>query len=339
MGETGGPTIVAGLVARAIHTAVSCGLDRDALLAELEVDPAVLEDRDNRLPVETFARAWHLMNARLPGRVLALDWITSWKVTDAGVLGYVLLQLQTVEEAMLASTRYAHLVNQGAQARLRKDQPTSRMGFELAPSLIATQHVGETMMASLALFLRGVVGQSFSPVAVRFPHPPTGRTPALERYFGAPVLHEQEETSLEVPTEILASPLPNADPVLGGYLRKQADLLVERVAGPREVSRECARRIAERLGQGEPSQTSIAKQMGMSERTLQRRLQAEGTTFNGLLDESRRTIAFSYLADRKLAAYEVSFLLGYAEPATFFRAFKRWTGQTPQQYRAAAANA
>jgi AraC-like DNA-binding protein len=184
-----------------------------------------------------------------------------------------------------------------------------------------------------------VVGQSFSPLAVRFPHPATTRTAALERYFGAPVLHEEGETSIEMPTEILARPLPNADPVLGGYLRKQADLLVERVAGPRAVSRECARRIAERLGQGEPSQTSIAKQMGMSERTLQRRLQAEGTSFNELLDESRRTIAFSYLADRKLAAYEVSFLLGYAEPATFFRAFKRWTGQTPQQYRATVMNA
>jgi AraC-like DNA-binding protein len=339
MPDAGGPTIVAGLVARAIHTAASCGLERGPLLAELGIEPGVLEDRDNRLPVETFARAWHLMSERLPGRVLALDWITSWKVTDAGVLGYVLLQLKTVEEAMLASTRYAHLVNQGAQARLKKSSPNSRMGFELAPILIGTQQVGETMMASLVLFLRGVVGPSFAPLAVRFPHPATGRTPALERYFGAPVLHGETETSIEIPTEVLARPLPNADPVLGGYLRKQADLLVEHVSGPRAVSRECARRIGELLSQGEPSQTTISRQMGMSERTLQRRLQSEGTTFNELLDDSRRTIAFSYLADRKLAAYEVSFLLGYAEPATFFRAFKRWTGQTPQQYRASAMNA
>jgi AraC-like DNA-binding protein len=339
MGDAGSPTIVAGLVARALHTAESCGLQREALLGELGVAPAVLEDRDNRLPVETFARLWNLMSARLPNRVLALDWITSWKVTDAGVLGYVMLQLKTVEEAMQASVRYAHLVNQGAQARLRAGAPTSRMGFELSPVLLATQHVAETMMASLVLFLRGAVGPSFSPVAVRFPHPSTSRTPALERYFGAPVLHDAAEISTELPNEVLARPLPNADPVLGGYLRKQADELVERIGAPKAVSRECARRIAERLGSGEPSQTSIAKQMGMSERTLQRRLQAEGTTFNELLDDARRTIAFSYLADRKLAAYEVSFLLGYAEPATFFRAFKRWTGQTPQQYRASVISA
>ena len=333
MGDPDSPTIVAGLIERALHTAEACGLERGRLLTELGVHPETLQDRDNRVPVETFARLWNLMSAQLPDRPLALDWITSWKVTDAGVLGYVMLQLQTVGEALEASVRYAHLVNQGAQARLRKGEPTSRMGFELSPVLLATQHVAETMMASLVLFLRGTVGPSFSPQAVRFPHAASTRTPALERYFGAPVLHEAGEISTEFQTEILERPLPNADPVLGGYLRKQADLLVERVGAPKAVSRECARRIAERLGSGEPSQTSIARQMGMSERTLQRRLQAEGTTFNELLDDARRTIAFSYLADRKLAAYEVSFLLGYAEPATFFRAFKRWTGQTPQQYR------
>ena len=72
----------------------------------------------------------------------------------------------------------------------------------------------------------------------------------------------------------------------------------------------------------------------MSERTLQRRLQAEGTSFQEILEETRRSIALGYLADRRFAAYEVSFMLGYSEPATFFRAFKRWTGKTPQTYRA-----
>jgi len=120
-------------------------------------------------------------------------------------------------------------------------------------------------------------------------------------------------------------PLPNAAPILGAYLRKQADAL--------------PRHIAERLGRGEPSQTEIARLMGLSERTLQRRLSAEGTTFNGVLEDARREIALGFLANRKLAAYEVSFLLGYSEPATFFRAFKRWTGKTPQQYRASAMHA
>jgi AraC-like DNA-binding protein len=118
---------------------------------------------------------------------------------------------------------------------------------------------------------------------------------------------------------------------------QHADQMLARIDASKSVSHETARRLAERLAAGEPAQAAIAKQMGMSERTLQRRLQSEGTSFNRLLEDARRSIAMGYLADRKLAAYEVSFLLGYAEPATFFRAFKRWTGQTPQQYRASVA--
>lgn len=216
MAEIGRPTIVSGLVARLVATAVACGLDRDAFLAELGLEPTRLEDRDGRLPVDTFARAWQLMATRLPGRVLALDWITSWKITDAGLLGFLLLQLRTVEEALLTATRYAHLVNQAARARLHKGSPSSRVAFELPPALLATQ-LPEAMLAGMVLQLRNAIDSSLRPIAVRFPYRATDRTPALERYFGAPVLHEAGEVSVELPTEILGRPLPNADPVLAGY--------------------------------------------------------------------------------------------------------------------------
>jgi AraC-like DNA-binding protein len=298
------------------------------------VDGALLEDRDNRLPVATFARLWGLISTRSPDRVLALEWLRTWKMTDAGLMGYLLSHVRTVREAAGLMGRYGQLVNGGASAQLVDGTPSSRIRYGLVPVLLATQHVPEVMLASLTTFLRGVGGPGFVPVAVRVPHPATSRTPALERFFGTPIQHEAGEVSLEVPTELLDRPLPGSDPVLAAYLRKQVEAVVQQVDAPNAVSQECARRIAERLGAGEPSQAFIAKQMGMSERTLQRRLQAEGSSFNELLEQARRTIACSYLADRKLAAYEVSFLLGYAEPATFFRAFKRWTGKTPLEYRA-----
>ena len=329
-----GLTGVAGLMARLVEVAARCGLDRSVLLSELEIDPATLEDRDNRLPLDVFARAWNLLSGRCPDRVLALDWVRSWKTTDLGVMGYVFVQVSTVGEAMEALVRYGRLIDEGETPRLRTDGPTSRLEYGLVPVILAAEHPAEAIMASVVHFLRGVIGETFTPIQVRLPHRPTARTPALERYFGCPVRHEAGEASTEFPTELLDRKLPGGDPVLAAYLRKQAEALVQQLGSTNTVSQECARRIAERLGSGEPSQTAIARQLGMSERTLQRRLQSEGTTFNALLEDSRRSIAFSYLADRKLAAYEVSFLLGYSEPATFFRAFKRWTGKTPQEYRA-----
>jgi len=317
-----------------VDVAVHCGVDQTELLSELGIDASALEDRDNRLPMETLARAWRLLSERCPGRPLAIDWIRCWKVTDIGVMGYVFAQLGTVEEVMEAAVRYGRLINQGEAARLVKGRATSRFEYGLPPALLATEHVPEAILASLVHFLRGAVDERFVPVAVRLPHRATARTEALQRYFGCPVIHEAGEVSIEFPSEFLGRPIPGADPVLAAYLRKQADALMERLGSTQAVSQECARRIAERLGSGEPSQRDVARRMGMSERTLQRRLQSEGTSFHELLEESRRTIACSYLSDRKLAAYEVSFLLGYAEPSTFFRAFKRWTGKTPQEYRA-----
>jgi AraC-like DNA-binding protein len=326
-------TVVAGVVARMVEVAVDCGLERSSVLAAIGLEPGALADRDNRLPHATVLRVWDLLHRRFPDRALALDWIRSWKPTDLGVLGYVVAQVGTVGEAMEVVARYGHLVDETQSTRLLRMGPTSRVEYSLAPAVLATEHPAETIMASLVHFLRGTVGQGFVPIAVRLPHRASVRTPALERYFGCPLIHEAGEVSTEFPTELLDRPLPGADPALAGYLKAQANALVEHLGAPNVVSQDCARRIAGRLGMGEPSQTAIARQMGMSERTLQRRLSAEGTTFNEILEHTRRTTAMSYLADRKLAAYEVSFLLGYAEPATFFRAFKRWTGKTPQQYR------
>ena len=334
MASTGQPLIVAGLFARALDVGVGGGRERNPLLGEVGVDGSLLEDRDNRLPVETFARLWQLIGARAPDRILALEWLRTWKMTDAGLMGYLLSHVTSIREAAGLMGRYGHLVNQGASAALVEGAETSRIRYRLVPVMIATQHIPEVMLASLTTFLRGVGGQDFRPLAVRVPHPATSRTPALERFFGTQITHGAGEVSVEVRNELLDRPLPGSDPALAAYLRKQVEAVVQQIDVPNAVSQECARRIAERLGTGEPSQASIAKQLGMSERTLQRRLQAEGASFNDLLEQARRTIACSYLADRKLAAYEVSFLLGYAEPATFFRAFKRWTGKTPLEYRA-----
>ncbi|HWO08502.1 MAG TPA: helix-turn-helix transcriptional regulator, partial [Polyangiaceae bacterium] len=77
----------------------------------------------------------------------------------------------------------------------------------------------------------------------------------------------------------------------------------------------------------------IARRLGLGERTLQRRLRDEGTSFAALLDEARAELARSYLGDSKLAIFEVAYLLGYSEPSAFNRAFRRWTGKSPREYR------
>jgi AraC-like DNA-binding protein len=337
MGDSRRLTVAAGMVSRALDVGVRNGLDRDRLLEQSGIDGEVLQDRDNRVPMEAVIRLWQILTLRLPDKVLALEWLAAFQPADIGVLGYMVAQVANVGEALEAVVRYVHLINQGTTATLERSPSMARMTYSFIPPLLASQHVPETALAVQVSFLRAMVEPGFIPSGVYLPHRRTQRTPALEQFFGTKVSHGQPQVALEFPVAFLEQPIAGADPTLAGYLRRQADQMLARMDASRSVSQETARRLAERLSSGEPSQASIAKQMGMSERTLQRRLADEGTTFNKLLEEARRSVALGYLADRNLAAYEVSFLLGYAEPATFFRAFKRWTGQTPQQYRASMA--
>jgi len=337
MGESARLSVVSGGVARLADVGVRCGLDRGQLLAEARIDPALLEQRDTRLPVDYFTRLWQLLGQKLPGRVLALDWIAAFQPSDMGVIGYLLVQASDLGDMLDTFCRYWQLVNQGLDPKLERGPSTARVTFSPPAALLATQHAPEAMVATLVAMVRRLVDPQFVPLAVHLPHPRTERSPALEKFIGRSLEHGAPRVAVELPASLLERRIAGADPLLATYLRNQADEMLAHIDVASAVSHDAARRIAARLSTGEPDQGSIAKQMGMSERTLQRRLRDEGTTFNKLLEDARRTIAIGYLADSRLAAYEVSFLLGYAEPTTFFRAFKRWTGKTPQQYRASAA--
>src|SRR5215813_821526 len=330
MPEAGGPTVVSTLPARVLWVAQRCGLDREEVLRQARIDPLAFADRENRIPVESAARMWNLVIRALPDRVLALEIVADFVPGDLGVMGYILHQMENLEEALEAMCRYARLVSQGAIPSIERGPSATRVSFSLYPALLATQQAPETAVALMIGFIRRTVDVEFAPTTVHLPHPRTERSDLLEQFYGAKISHGQPAVAIEFPTPFLSRPVAGADPNLAVYLRQQADQMLSRMEESKGVSHETARRLAERLGRGEPSQALIAKQMGVSERTLQRRLQEEGTTFNQLLEATRRDIALGYLTNPRLAAYEVSFLVGYTEPATFFRAFKRWTGKTPQ---------
>lgn len=131
----------------------------------------------------------------------------------------------------------------------------------------------------------------------------------------------------------LQQPLASADPQLHAVLRKYADLLLSELPKAESLTERVSALIAERLARGEPSAEGIARTLHMSRRTLTRKLEREGTSFKALLEDTRRRLALRYVANRELGLTEIAFLLGFSQTAPFHRAFKRWTGQTPLEYR------
>ena len=139
-------------------------------------------------------------------------------------------------------------------------------------------------------------------------------------------MHHDSEAVLERP--LLAQ---NRD--LFAYLDRHAQALQQKLDRAPSLAFRVRELLVERLRDGEPDQPSIARALGLSERTLQRRLSEENASFASLVDEVRADLARLYLGDPKLAIFEIAFLLGYSEPSAFNRAFKRWTGQSPSEFR------
>ena len=132
-----------------------------------------------------------------------------------------------------------------------------------------------------------------------------------------------------------ALPLRSADPALAAIVRRRLDRLLQHgspEADPAVASR-VRRVLIEQAGRSEPSAQAVARELGMSPRTLTRRLAAEGASFREVLDKLRQEAAVALLREGRMGIGEIAFLLGYSEPAAFHRSFKRWTGKTPLAWR------
>jgi AraC-like DNA-binding protein len=156
-----------------------------------------------------------------------------------------------------------------------------------------------------------------------------------ERALGCPVRFGAPESRAVLWRAPLERPLPRHDPALFAYLERHAQALLAGVPAEGGVVERVQRLITEGLRSGEPVQAEVARRLALSERTLQRGLREADTSFAAILDAVRRQLAQLHLSERSLALHEVAFLLGYSEPSAFHRAFRRWTGQTPQEFRGA----
>src|SRR5262249_60561125 len=195
---------------------------------------------------------------------------------------------------------------------------------------------GEFSLAVFVQFCRQATKTDLVPRSVEFSHAAPRDVAEHQRIFRAPLAFGQPETALVVPRAALDLPLAHADAGLLSLLERQIHELVLRLPQGESVTDRARRLIAEELSGGDPSVDTVARQLRMSPRTLPRPLKDGGTSFRLLLDSLRHDMAARYLAEDDLPIAEAAFLLGFSEASAFHRSFKRWTGQTPAEFRKAA---
>ncbi len=327
-------TILSAVVAGVLEAAVSLGRDRDALVAAARLDPALLADPDARLPVEHDLGLWEVLSQEPVGLPIG----ERLGMAPFGVVGYAMQHGATVGEALTWLERYRAVLHPDLVPRLerRAGPEGARAVFVKAvPAPFARlREPVYALAAAMGSAMRGLSGRDLRARFVAYPLPRPCDPERHERWFGCPVSWGGPVLEVAFDAGVLALPLPRAEPRLFGYLARRVEALHEALPVAERWADRARREIGTLLAHGEPRLGDVARRLAVSERTLHRRLADDGVRFADLVDGARRERATLLLEDTRLSSSEIAFLLGYAEPAAFFRAFRRWTGATPQRWRA-----
>jgi AraC-like DNA-binding protein len=183
------------------------------------------------------------------------------------------------------------------------------------------------------LHLRKEVDGRFHVLCVNFSHAPDD-VAEIERLLGCPIYANSSWNGFQLTREAWKMPMRRRDDVLRSVLEQHAAEIAAKIPETHALARDIGRLLTSRMAIGDVQIESVARALGTSTRSLQRRLAGAGISYERVLDNTRRDAASEYLSDPKLSIGEVAYLLGYSEPAAFHRAFKRWNGTTPQSFRA-----
>ena len=314
------------------------GLDTDALLRAVGIERQTLEDPDVRLQGREAAALWAKAYELSGDPVLSLHAAEACPLGAYKVIDYMGSSARTVGEAFRYSARYFKLIN--TAVRVSVDESGDPITFDVAgedgPGGV-TRAYAEYCLAAFTLHVRAATGVPFSIRLVTFSHRTPPDVSEHERVFGCPVRFEEERNRLFLDRAVWETATSGAHPGVLGVLAEHAEHLLSRLPRGPDLIERTRRAIGARLRGGEPTLEGVARELGMSGRSLQRHLRELGYTYNALADEVREATARLYLEQPDLALAEVGYLLGFADQSTFHRAFKRWTGCTPRQARTRAA--
>ena len=295
-----------------------------------------LDDPDTRVSDGAAVEAWRLAEQVTGDEALGLHMAEAIPTGALDLLEYAFRASPTLDSAIKQVVRYGRAVGE----RLLPVVAAEGDRLSVDWTGLAERQRIEFAMSFLVRLAREATGTSISPVEVRFAHSPPANLSAHREFYRAALRFDERSNQLVFARTDLDRPFRSADPALSRVMcRRLEKMLTQALAQGDSTSAIVRRLLLENLARGEPSAAQTARELGLSERTLHRRLRDEGTSFRTILDTIRGELATELLCEPRIGIGEIAFVLGYSEPAAFYRFFRRLTGQTPLAYRHASRTA
>jgi AraC-like DNA-binding protein len=302
----------------------------ERLLAKEGIGPADLARPDSRLPHRMVMELLDAWMACTGDETIGLRAGMSVEPGELETMEYAARSCPTFREAIQCSARYMHLLNEAADITLVEQGDEALWRFRVTDGVPQSRASNDFVLVCAGKFSRRYARIDDPPLEVHFMHPAPANLSCYEAFQGK-LKFGMPHNGFLFSRALLERPMVRAHAGLHVAFDTYARELSGRLrSGIRSRAREI---VSEQLGSNEMCMESVAAALAMSVPTLRRRLEDEGTTFTGLVDDVRREFAERYLRDPERSVSEIAFKLGFAHAPAFHKAFRRWTGVTPSEHR------
>ncbi len=320
-----------------VRTLETRGLPMPALLDKAGLTAAQLRqlDVDARVPTSRLADLYEFAMVELRDPGLPIRIAQAQSEEDLGVFGFVIATATDGVTAIRRAARYARVAfDCGVDWSVTEHDDRIRVEFPMSPRGLAQRIQAEAGIASFLQYFRSMGHVDVVPNEVVFSHPEPTDTSAHAAFFRCPIRWSSGHAAFEFERHWAENALtPKADAKMSEFFQRYTEELLTSLKSDRPLTEQVRAILERELVSGEVSSARVAKQMGMSERSLRRALQAEDVGFRDLVDDVRRERAKMLLRSRATTVSDVAYLIGFSDVSAFSRAFKRWTGTSPRDFR------
>jgi AraC-like DNA-binding protein len=313
----------------------AAGCDGSALLAQAGFDLSHLGGPDARCPLTKTGNLWRVALEATGDEAFGVKLASYFTHTAFHALGYGLSASSTLKEAFERVQHYSHVVSDAVGYRFYRCGPEYH--FYIEPRADVPIESIDALVGMHLRMCRSLIGRDFSPLSIELRRPRPVVIDDFERLWRAPLRFNAEHNRLRLDAGSIERVLESGNPELARLSDAVSARYLARIERHNMEAR-VRTVLTQRLQHGEPTQEEVAQVLNVSARTLQRKLGDSGTTFRRILDETRRALALAHFSMPQMSASEVTHLLGFSCSSSFTRAFRRWTGLSPSEWRAGSGS-
>lgn len=320
-----------------IESAERCGIARKEIFNALELDNQVLENRTKRIPGEVLQKILRFVIPKSGDPLFGLHTAQYISPSSYSVLGYIVMNAANIGEAMGKINQYEKLVGDMGVTTIRQAENCTEIQWNCHYSdPLVRSHLIDNVLASWVTYTRWLAESDKAPKLVMIEHAAPDKieqTKAYEQLFACEVRFNQAYSAILIDDKTLSTPLKHADRMLLKTLEQHASQQLSDLDDSPSFGERVRHTLAFLLPKELPRKEQVANYLNVSERTLQRRLQQEGTNFQQILDTLRCQLVQQYLQNPELSNEDIAEQLGFQELRSFHRFFKRTMAMTPGQYK------